>query len=352
MPFMGLAVYSSAPDSTILAMAPPDSRDKNQVEVYDLRSMKRVGVPIRGEFGGFNQKFAVSPDGAYFATIQPKAPRAVVEVFSSATGRSVRSIEVDADPQMKVSMFDFVWDEHLITLKHKGEFVDFEVDCTYQVWDLKTGAESARFGYDLRFLPRWGAFTPGRRYMVMEHTSGREGFHILFWDLRTGERVGDLEFQGKGDPWGQASGLAFTPDGEKMALLWRLAQGQERSFRLFCFDVKTGAKLREAKIANESQRGEYPWLKGGPSSVQWVPDGSGLLLFGHLLVDYESGAVVSKVGPEPKSDLELVERRFLDRDHVTTLEGTTFKKNLAVLTLPRAQIDANAKKARDAAAPK
>jgi hypothetical protein len=350
--FMGLTVYSTSPHSTIMAMPPPGSRDKNQVEVYDLRQMKRVGVPIRGEFGGFNQKFAVSPDGAYFATLVPKEPRATIEVFSSATGKSVRRVEVDADPQMKVSMFDFVWDNHLITLKHKGEFVDFEVDCTYQVWDLKTGAEVSHFNYDLRFIPRWGTFTPGRHYLVMEHTSGKEGFHILFWDLRTGERAGDLEFQGRQDPWGQASGIAFTLDGEKMAMLWRLAKGAgERWVQLLTFDVKTGTKLRDDKIPNDRARGEYPWLKGGTSSIQWVPDGSAVLLFGYLLVDPASGAVVWKVGSEPKSDAEIVDRRFLDRDHLTTLEGTAFKKNLAIVTLPREQIDAAVKKARAAERP-
>lgn len=228
-PFMGLTVYSTSPHSAMLAMPPGGSKDKSQVQVYDLRQMKPVGKPIRGSFGAFNQKFALSPDGAYFATLIPKAERSTIEIWSSSSGKSVRQIEVDADPQMKVSMFDFVWDDHLITLKHKGEFVDFEVPCTYQVWDLKTGKEVSHFTYDLRFIPRWGTFTPGRHYMVMEHTRGKGEFHIVFWDLRTGQQAGDLRFQGRDEPWGQASGLAFTPDGEKMALLWRLANGQDRS---------------------------------------------------------------------------------------------------------------------------
>jgi hypothetical protein len=349
-PFMGLVVLSTSAHSSMLAMAPPGIKDKSQVQVYDLRQMKPVGKLIRGSFGAFNQKFALSPDGAYFATLAPTAARSTVEVWSAATGESVRKIEVDPDPQMKVSMFDFVWDNHLITLKHKGEFVDFEVECAYQVWDLKTGAEVTHFSYDLRFIPRWGTFTPGRHYMVMEHTRGKGEFHIVFWDLRTGQQAGDLRFQGKDDPWGQASGIAFTPDGEKMALLWRLANGQDRWLRLYCFDVKSGKKLRDVpRIDSKALRGEHPWIKGGTFSIQWLPDGSGLLLFGYLLVDYESGAVVWKIGPEPMSDNAIANRRFLDPDHVTTQEGKSFSQKLTILTLPRAEIDAAVKKARQAA---
>ncbi|HEY7310692.1 MAG TPA: hypothetical protein VH643_15115 [Gemmataceae bacterium] len=349
MPLLGLAVHSTSAHSPMLAVPPAGVKDKSQVQVYDLRQMKPVGRPIRGAFGTFNQKFALSPDGAYFATLVPKAARSTIEVFSSATGASVRKIEVDADPKMKVSMFDFVWDNHLLTLKHKGEFVEFAVECTYQVWDLKTGAEVTSIPYDLRFIPRWGTFTPGRRYMVMEHTRGKGDFHIVLWDLKTGKQAGDLVFQGKDELWGQASGLAFTPDGEKMALLWRIANLKQGWFRLFCFDVKTGKKLRDVKIANAGERGEYPWTRGGTPCLQWVPDGSGLLLFGHLLVDFESGAVVWKLGEEPKSEQQLVDRRFFDRDHVTTFEGGPFNRKLTILTLPRAEIDAAAKKARQAA---
>jgi hypothetical protein len=349
MPFMGLTVHSTSAHSPMLALTPAGVKDKSQVQVYDLRQMKPVGRPIRGSFGTFNQKFALSPDGAYFATLVPKAARSTIEVWSSVTGESVRKIEVDADPRMKVSMFDFVWDNHLITLKHKGEFVEFDVPCTYQVWDLKSGEEVTHFDYDLRFIPRWGTFTPGRRCMVMEHTRGKGDFHIVFWDLRTGKQAGDMAFQGKDEPWGQASALAFTPDGEKMALLWRIANLKEGWFRLFCFDVKTGKKLRDVKIANAAQRGEYPWTKGGTSCLQWVPDGSGLLLFGHLLVDYDSGAVVHKLGEEPKSEHQLEDHRFLDRDHLTAIEGGALNRKLAIRTLPRAEIDAAAKKARQAA---
>ena len=63
-------------------------------------------------------------------------------------------------------------------------------------------------------------------------------------------------------------------------------------------------------------------------------------------VDSESGAVVWKLGEEvPTSEGQMVTRRFLDRDHVTTVTGK-FEKKMTVEALPRARIDEAVKKAR------
>jgi hypothetical protein len=100
------------------------------------------------------------------------------------------------------------------------------------------------------------------------------------------------------------------------------------------FDVKTGKKVHSYRIDNEGQPGEYPWTRGGASTLQWIPDGSGWLLFGHLLVDAQTGAVTRKLDDPPTWEGNLVERRFLDAQHVTTLTGGGFDKALTILTLP------------------
>ena len=87
------------------------------------------------------------------------------------------------------------------------------------------------------------------------------------------------------------------------------------------------------------------WFDGGVRSLVWCPDRSGWVLFGHLLVDRPSGAVVWHLPPEPRGSQEIVPRLFLDADHVSTVEGQ-FEKKLSILTLPRAQIDAAVKAAR------
>jgi hypothetical protein len=69
---------------------------------------------------------------------------------------------------------------------------------------------------------------------------------------------------------------------------------------------------------------------GGTATIQWVPDGSRLLLFDRLLVNPGSGAVVSEVAPEPKPHIE---RRFLDKNHLTTLQGTGRDQEWAVRDL-------------------
>jgi hypothetical protein len=333
LPFGGLVVYSTSPHSPFVAVSQP--KDKNRLQVYDLRQMKPVGAVIQGKFDGFVQKLVLSPDGAYFATLLQKAPKEAVEVWSVATGKSVCKIEVDADPEMKVGTLDFASKDRLLTAKHRGQFPLPEANTIYEVWDVKTGAKVSEFGFDLVLSRKWAEFSPARKSLVLEQTDGGRGYHMVAWDLTTGKPAGEFAFQGKNDQWGQAAGIAFSPDGEKMAMLWRLGNKPQSWGRLLCWEVKTGRKLVDHNIGYELNGIDSLWFKGGTTCIQWLPDGSGWLLFGHAVVDYQSGATVAKVGKEPKWDGEIADRRFVDRDHLTSVEGGAFDKKLVLQTLPR-----------------
>jgi WD40 repeat protein len=334
---MGLVVYSTAAESPFVAVTPPGTKDRNQLQVYDMRRMKPVGAVIRGKFDGVNQKFALSPDGTYFAAVLPDTSHSTVEVWSVADGRSLHRIEVDPDPKMKVGLLDFVVQDRILTMKHEGYSPLPEMHSVYQVWDVRTGKQLVEFSYDLVFLWRWGTLSPGRKYLVMEHTDNREGYHIVAWDLTTGKPAGRFSFQGKKDPWGQARGLAFSPDGQKLAMLWRLARTPGCWGRLLCWDVKTHRKIADHPIGYEFPSLDTVSVWGGTVTIQWLPDGSGWLLFHHLLVDYRSGAVTGKLYPEPNGGGNVVEkeRRFLDQNHITAIEGGTFDKKLMVQDLTR-----------------
>jgi predicted Zn finger-like uncharacterized protein len=339
----GLVVHSTSPHSPFVAIS---QKDKNRIQVYDLRQMKPVGAVIQGKFDGFVQKLVLSPDGAYFATLLQKVPKETVEVWSVDTGQSLCKIEVDPNPEMKVGALDFAGPGRLLTAKHKGQFPLPEASTTYAVWDVKTGAKVSEFSYDLVLSRKWGEFSPGRKYLVLEQTDGGRGYHLVAWDLTTGKSAGEFAFQGKKDPWGQAAGIAFSPDGEKVAMLWRLSNKPKSWGRLLCWEVKTGRKLVEHNIGYDLNGIDSLWFKGGTTCIQWMPDSSGWLLFGHALVDYETGATVGKVGKEPAWDGAIVDRRFVDRDHLTSVEGGAFNKKLVLVTLPRAEIDAATREAR------
>jgi hypothetical protein len=337
----GNVVFPSTP-SAFVAVNPPRTRDVWQV--YDLRTMKPVGKPltINGRFNVFTRP-ALSPDGKHMAVRLKSAGADTVEVWSVQTGQSVRKIEVDPDPRLKARYVDLLGKGRLWTAKHLGESPLYTARTTFQVWDVGTGKETSRYGNPLVPLGKWHTFSAGRRYQWMEQTGG--WFLFLVWDVNTGKMVGEREFQTKKEPWGQAAGLAFSPDGEEMAMLWRLGKKPDLWGRLLCFEVKTGKKLFDHPIGYDLRQIDSLWFDGGPRCLQWWPPRKGWLLFGHLLVDQQSGAVVYKVGKAPGFSGAIEERRFLDADHLTTLEGT-FDKKLEVIALPRKEIAAAVAKAR------
>jgi hypothetical protein len=201
-------IYSTFPHSSVVGFAPP-GRDNNRLEFCDLRQMRRIGAGIRLEGRLIDYRHLVlSPDGSFLAGVA-RADGSSASVWSTATGRNVRRITVDENPKMKLGMVDFAGEGRLLTMKHEGSAPLPEAQATYQVWNLDDAALLVEFTFPLACDPRWGAISPGGKYLVMQQTS--EGYHILLWDLTTGKLAGMFDFQQKDDEWGQAAGLSFTP---------------------------------------------------------------------------------------------------------------------------------------------
>jgi predicted Zn finger-like uncharacterized protein len=341
--FMGQVIFPTS-TSPFVAVTPAGTKD--QLRVHDLRNMKPVGPTIEAKINPFTYShLTLSQDGAYLAARTKGQSKSTVEIWSSTTGKSVRKFEVDADPRMAVGLIDFIGKDRLLTMKHQHEFPDPAQEAIYQVWDVSTGKEVAKFSYGLVFHRKWGGFSPGRKYLVMEQTETLKGYHLLAFDLATARPAGEFAFQDRKDQWGQAAGISFSPDGREMAMLWRLGNRPDCWGRLLVWNVASHEKVLDHRIGYEPNQIDSLWFDGGTRTLQWLPDGSGWLLFSHRIIDRASGAVVWKLTPEPRFSGEIQDRRFLDRDHVTSLEGT-FDKKLRVVKLPRAEIDAAVKAAR------
>ncbi len=339
--FMGTYVFPTTP-STFVAVNLPRERDAYQV--YDLRTMKAVGKPVTipNRFSPFTQP-VLSPDGKHLAARVKEGATSTVEVWSTETGRSVRKLPPEADDNVKPKYVDLLGRGRLWVAKHRSEFPRYTARTTFQVYDVGSGKEEARFSNPLVPLGKWSTFSPGRRYQWMEQTGG--WFLFLVWDLHTGKMVGEREFQPRKAPFGQAAGLAFSPDGTEMAMLWRLGKRPDTWGRLLVFETKTGKQLYDHHVGYLLPQIDSLWSDGGTRCLQWWPEKRGWLLFGHLLVDRESGVVVHKVGPAPGFSGVIQDRRFLDGFHVTNVAGG-FDRRLTVMKLPQKEIEEAVKKAR------
>jgi WD40 repeat protein len=189
-----------------------------------------------------------------------------------------------------------------------------------------------QFKHNLLFHPKWGGISQGGRYLAMEETDS-DGFRLLVWDLTTGQMAGKVEFQPKSEPWGQACGVSFSPDGREVAVLWRLNEAN-RWARLYCFDMTTGRRVCDYTIHRPLEMVETMWSRGGAACLSWLPDGRGWLLFGCVMIDRQTGNEMGRVPPEPKNEGEFFERRFIGRDHLTTIQGG-FDKKLTIQKVGR-----------------
>lgn len=342
--FQGTYFFPSTP-SAFVAVTPPKAKDTYQV--YDLRTMKAVGKPvvIADRFSAFVPP-ALSPDGKHLAARVKSGATSTVEVWSVETGQSVLKLDPEKDDNVKPKYVDLLGGGRLWVAKHRDEFPRFTVRTTFQVRDVKTGKELSKYTNPLVPLGKWHTFSPGRRYQWMEQTGG--WFLFLVWDTNTGKMVGEREFQGQKDRWGQAGGLAFSPDGTEMAMLWRLGDRKEKVWgRLLVYETKTGKRLYDHRVGyDEVANIDSLWSDGGTRCLQYWPPKKGWLLFGHLLVDRESGKVVHKIGSAPAFAGVIQDRRFLDGEHITDVSGT-FDKKLKVIKLPTKEIEAAVKKARE-----
>jgi hypothetical protein len=331
--FQGKVVFPST-QSAFVAVTP--TRAKGVYQVYDLRTMKPVGRPIAvaSPFSPFTVP-ALAPDGGHLAARVKRGTGSAIEVWSVANGKSGYQLDAEPEGDIKAKYCDLLGRGRLWVAKHPGEHPKYTVRTTFEVHDIEAKRLVASFTNPLVPDGRWFTFSAGGRYQWMEQTGG--WFLFLVWDLTTGRMVGEREFQGQKETWGIASGLAFSPDGKEMAMLWQPKDRGDTFGRLLCWETASGKKLCDHALGNDWPKMAYLG-GGGRRCLQWWP-GQGWLLFGHLLVDHDSGRVVHRIGKPPAFSGAIEERRFLDAWHVTALEGALEKK-LRVVALPRRQIEA------------
>lgn len=85
------------------------------------------------------------------------------------------------------------------------------------IWDMRTGAVKQH----LKTLNTWAvlAFTPDGRYLVTDSATRSNKGVVSVFDVETGAMVADL-IPPPGAPIGPANGVAASPDGTEVAVIW------------------------------------------------------------------------------------------------------------------------------------
>lgn len=239
--------------------------------VMDLRTGNQIGKPIPGKLEtSWDEVF--SPDGRYLAFKLSGSSNSILMVYSFATGEIHREITV-AD---KWSNFHFCFGgSHQLIVVHEPDFDTTQVT----IWNLKTGDIAQQWSLPRdnkrRLIMDSVTPSPGGKYLALV-----AGNRIGILDATTGNAVGQVLL--KEESWG-CEGMAFSPDGTELVVLLRPGSRHQ----LINIDFATGKVLLNQEYSGTLESFGYD----GPT-LEWMPDKSGWIYKGHLLLERDTGGEV------------------------------------------------------------
>ncbi len=239
-----------------------------------------VGFPVR------HPTFAFSPEGSRYAaiTLGADGKPSPVEVRDLSTGRQVAVLPALTGRSPIVLALSR--DGRRLALLFSGILGRPNAPMRLTVWDVATRQElfgvDGRFATEIELSPdgRWLAArtlgqlerSPEGRWIPVR-TPGQPGpLGVLkVWDVAGGREISPLE-----DPLIFLP-LAFSPDGTRLAVASKSANGGAGAFDLQVCDATTGKRVLKMGWPNlPNLGGETPGLVSCSSTVTFSPDGSRL----------------------------------------------------------------------------
>ena len=299
-------------------------------QVFDLRNGKAIGKQVMtpDEFG--RQEEVFSPDGRYLAAAQRpqgNSETMPIIVWSFITGEVHRTLDLDRS-HFSTPTLRFGAPHQLISL-HNPDSENYKL----AVWDLQTGdkLKEIRFPHgrgDTQLRPESLSISPGGRYACL-----LIGKQLGAIDLTTGEPAGSITLN---EPPQSCEGTMFSPDGAELAMVVAQSSGHH----LYIFDIATGRVLLEKDFRGRLQHFFYD----GPR-IDWLPDKSGLVYAGHLLLERNTG---EEVWVFPTTDSNP--RRLISAGDILVLLRERNTKMLKTEELPEKDIAKAMQAVRDGGA--
>lgn len=321
-------VFPSTPSPFIAARH--GTGGKEGWQIMDVRKFQQVGA-LNGRPDIDDE--ALSPDGKYLAGKGKfQVGKLIVNVVGLKEARIVQTIDMEAKNQ-SLQLVDFLEKDHLLT------YTTFALKGHFKVWNIATGQEVKQIDIkDVRDRRACIALSPGRKYLAVAHEDKVQVFQPL-----TSEVVGEVPMpKREGFSVSQVKGLAFSADGAELACF---VESLNQTSRLVSWKMTGGEVAVDHQFVKRVSDlvGNTFGYKG--NNLEWVPDGSGWLLFGQAWIDYQSGAPVYKIPADPK-DFRRWPRRLIGKDHVVLGGGDFRSQQIGIMPLPKAEIAAAVKAAR------
>lgn len=250
--------------------------DRDFREVYDIRDHKKLGR-IYG-FAASNGKFAISPDGKFYAVSNRESKG--VYVWDVENSKPKGTLPLASSWGAKV--VEFAGPKRLAAMA--------DSKAPLQIWSLPSGNPERTITLPEEAVEQSIAFSHGGKYLAV-YNKKREFPAIHLIDLDTGKFAGaiNVPLQGDNNFWvPNCQVLMFSPDGEEIAGIF------EESFKgkyFYSFSLKDRSLAFEYKFEEDNT---FWWTTANATPIQWFPNKKRWLVFGNLLLDREVGNIVWK----------------------------------------------------------
>ena len=317
--FFGEAAYPSTPSPYALVGF---GFACTQCELWNVAENKSAGkIPSKLDNA---QNLAVSPDGKYLAAESNKDGGGAIQIWSFATGKVVKRIQV-AKRRGRLAFVDFCGPDQIVTAATPEKAKQITV------WNIQTGKAVREISEHVNYKGRQCiTVSPGQKYLAFADNSApkvtihnlkeaRPAVHVSYPNSKSGRKFG-------------CEALVFSPDGSELAGIVK----EQNEWRLVGWSLEDGQLAINLPLpASLSQAAGVSSYKG--RRLKWLPDGSAWLLYGHALVDRNSGKYVWSIGLG--SVVNSPARKLITNDHLLTVMAPKNAKQLQVVRLPWKQID-------------
>jgi hypothetical protein len=312
-------VWSPHPGSFVAIV-----KDGDGGEVWDAATGKKVGRRIASLPRA--QRYALSPDGKQLALLVIKGQQSSVALWSVESGKPGQSFTYAGKAGYSDHLL-FAGPDRLLIAQPGSQAT------TIQIWDVHEGKQWIEIAAPAYLSDKGYAIRSDGSQLAVFGTIGEDS--VLVFDVARGERIAELPLGSR------CQGLAFSPDGQELAAL--LSDGLTN--RVVCWVPE-----KRQEVTNFATTASSSGLVGavgyqGPL-LEWLPDRSGWLLWGHAVVDRASRQVVWTL-QSADDDLLPAARRLLDSDRLALFAGPSSLQRMQVAHLPWTKIDASLRALED-----